>query len=121
MKKTYIPIFILSLLISSCAIHLGKTSNVNNHTTTVVLSRNNYKIVQNVTGEVQATYFFGLIGGLSRKNMLAAARAKMLSKVNFEGSSKAIINENFEIKHSMNLIVRKMKVTVTAQIIEFTE
>ena len=50
------------------------------------------------------------IGGLSKKAMIAEARANMLSKANIVGGSKAIINETVEIKHSFFPIVRLYKV-----------
>lgn len=120
MKKISFLIIGAMLLLSSCAIHNGLTSNLNNHTTEVVLSKKNFKVVEAVKGEAQAMYIFG-IGGLSKKAMIAEARANMLSNANIVGSSKAIINETVEIKHSLFPFVRLNKVTVSGHIVEFTE
>jgi hypothetical protein len=121
MKKiVYLSIIGILFLFSSCASHKGLTFNTNNHTTQVLLSKKNYKIVDKVQGESEAMYILG-IGGLSRKAMVAEAKADMVSKADIIGSSKAIINETVEVKHTHFPFVRKYKVIVSAYIIEFTE
>jgi PBP1b-binding outer membrane lipoprotein LpoB len=120
MKKIFILITGITFLFSSCAVHNPLTTNSNNNTTEVVLSKKNFKVIESVQGEAQAMYVFG-IGGLSKKAMVAEARANMLSKSNIVGGSKAIINETVEIKHSLFPIVRLYKVTVSGHIVEFTE
>ena len=120
MKKIFFILIGITFLFSSCAVHNGLTTNLNNHTTEVVLSKKNFKVIESVQGEAQAMYVFG-IGGLSKKAMIAEARANMLSKANMVGGSKAIINETVEIKHSLFPIVRLYKVTVSGHIVEFTE
>jgi hypothetical protein len=120
MKRKYLSIIGLALILSSCGIHNGLTNNVNNHSTEVVLSKNNFKVLESVQGESQATYIFG-IGGLSKNAMVSTARANMLSKANIVGGSKAIINETVEIKHSLFPFVRKYKVTVSGHVVEFTQ
>jgi len=120
MKKLTILLIGTMFLFSSCAVHDGLTSNQNNHTTEVVLAKKNFKVTKSVQGESQAMYVLG-IGGLSKKAMVAEARADMLSKANIVGSSKAIINETVEVKHSLFPIVRLYTVTVSGHIVEFTE
>ena len=120
MKKTFFLLVGITFLFSSCAIHSELTTNSNNHTTEVVLSKKNFKVIESVQGKSQAMYVFG-IGGLSKKAMVAEARVKMLSKANIIGSSKAVINETVEIKNSFFPVVRKYEVTVSAHIVEFTE
>jgi len=85
-----------------------------------VLSKKNFKVIESVQGESEAIYIFG-IGGLSKKAMIAEAKANMLTNANIVGSSKAIINETVEIIHSLFPFFRKYKVTVSAHIVEFTE
>jgi len=118
--KTLFLLIAISFLFSSCAIHNGLTTNSNLHNTEVVLSRKNFKVVKSVQGEAQALYVFG-IGGLSRKSLIAEARAEMLSDADMIGDSKAVINETVEIKHSFFPFVRVYKVTVSGHIVEFTE
>lgn len=120
MIRLFILLIGITFLFSSCAFHAGVTSNINNHTTEVVLSKNNFKVLESVQGESEAMYVFGM-GGLSKKAMVAEARALMYSRANLIGSSKAIINETVDIKHSFFPIVRLYRVTVSGHIIEFTE
>jgi len=120
MRKVIFLLIGFTFLLSSCAIHSGLTTNSNNHTTEVVLSKKNFNVIERVQGESQATYIFG-IGGLSKSAMLSEARENMLLKSNMVGSSKAIINETVEIRNSFFPIVRTYKVMVSAYIIEFTE
>lgn len=116
-----IGIFLVTILFfSSCAIHNGLTSNSNLHNTEVVLSKKNFKIIARIKGEAQATYVFG-IGGLSRSALIAEAEEDMFSKADILGGSKAVINETVEIKNTFFLIVWINKVTVSANIVEFTE
>ena len=67
-----------------------------------------------------ALYIFG-IGGLSKKALIAEARAKMLARSNIIGGSKAVINETVEVSYSFFPFVRFYNVTVSAHIIEFTD
>ncbi len=120
MKRNFLVLIGLALILSSCGIHNGLTKNINNHTTEVVLSKNNFKVLESVQGESQATYILG-IGGLSKNALVSAARANMLSKANIVGGSKAIINETVEIKHSIFPFYRKYKVTVSGHVVEFTQ
>jgi len=120
MKKIFILLIGITFLFSSCAVHDGLTTNSNNHTTEVVLSKKNFKVIESVQGESEALYVFG-IGATSKKAMIAEARANMFSKANIVGGSKAIINETYEIKYSLFLVVGRYKVTVTGHIVEFTE
>ena len=120
MKKTIFLLLGIALLFSGCAIHHGLTANANLNTTEVVLAKKNFKVIESVQGKSQAMYILG-IGGLSKKALLAEARANMLANANIIGDSRAIINESVELKHSFFPFVRKHQVTVTAHIIEFTE
>ncbi|MBM0653237.1 hypothetical protein JMN11_06055 [Capnocytophaga genosp. AHN8471] len=108
----------LALLLSSCGVSNGLTHNLNNHTTQVVLAKNNFKVVEHVKGEATNDYFL-LFGG-GKKALIEKARAKMLENANLVGSSKAVINETVEI-HSFWFIGTRYTVTVSADVIEFTE
>ncbi|MHA7943871.1 DUF6567 family protein [Formosa sp. 3Alg 14/1] len=120
MKKiTLVLAVFCSMFLSSCAVHEGMTSNLNNNTTEVVLAKNNYKILERVQGESQANYIFGF-GGLSRNGLIAEAKANMLENADILGSSKAIINETVEYKSSIFPFFGSKKVIVSAYIVEFT-
>ncbi len=118
--KKIIPVLIVVLLFSSCAVHNGLTTNLNQRTTDVVLSKKNFKVIESVQGESNAMYIFG-IGGLSKKALVSEARAKMLEKADILNEARAIINETVEVKHSFFPFVRKYNVTVSGHIIEFSE
>lgn len=120
MKKLGLLLIGSIFIFSSCALHNGLTYNTNNHTTEVVLTKKNFRIVQSVQGDSKATYVFG-IGGLSKNALIAEAKTEMLLKANLIGSSKAIINETVEVKSSFFPIFRVYKVFVSAHVIEFTE
>ncbi len=117
MKKIFLY-FIFVCLFTSCGLHQGLTNNTNIHSTEVVLSQRNFRVVSNVKGESNALYVLG-IGGFSTNAMIAEAKAQMLSKADMIGKSRAIINETVEVKNSFYLIAWTRKVTVTAQVIEF--
>lgn len=118
-KIAFLIVGVASLMLSSCAFHNGLTSNLNNHNTEVVLSKNNFKVVGTVTGESEAMYVFGF-GGLSKNGMVAEARSRMLMSANLTGTSKAVINETVEVKFTAFPFVRLYKVIVSAHVVEFT-
>lgn len=120
MKKTYLLLIVLTLFLTSCASHYGLPKNFNQNTTEVILTKKNFKVIQMVKGEAEATYIFG-IGGLAKNGLVAEAKAKMLGSAGMEGASRSIVNEVVEVKTSGFLFVSKYKVIVSAQIIEFTE
>ena len=119
-KFTIIAGLVSTVLLTSCAGHYGLTTNINNHTTEVVLADNNFKVISSVSGDASVTYILG-IGGLSKKALIAEAKKEMLEKANLEGSAKAIINETVEIKGTSFPFVGKKTVTVSAQVIEFLD
>jgi hypothetical protein len=106
---------------SSCvALHSALSSNVNTNTTEVVLAKNNYTIVDRIEGTASTVSVFG-IGNHGFKTLVANARAHMLDKAKFIGTSRAVINENIEINNRQILIVGIKSVHVSAYLIEFTE
>jgi hypothetical protein len=121
MKKKRNLLFVAMLfLLSSCVtFHSGLTSNLNNHTTEVVLSQNNYTVISSVKGEASAKYVFGIGGG--KKALIAEAKTKMLAKADIVGKSRAIVNETVEVRTKNVFFITKYTVTVSAHIIEFTK
>ena len=118
MKKLFL-ILIASFLLSSCAFNDGLISNVNNQVTSVELSEKNFTVVDMVRGESSALYIFG-IGGLDKNGLVAEAKAKMLANAGLVGTSRAVVNQTVEVKHTFFPFVRKFDVVVTAHIVEFT-
>jgi len=120
MKKHVVLLFFLCLLFTGCGIQSGLTFNQNNHQTSVVLSKSNYKIVGKVQGEASAKYYFGF-GGLNKAGLIAEARQKMLAKSNLIGSSRAIINETVEVNTTFLFVYLERKIIVSAYVIEFND
>lgn len=110
----------IAIIFTSCmASHEGMTSNANLHTTEVVLSKKNFKVIARIKGEAKATYIFG-IGGFSKAALIATAKADMLAKADIVGG--AIVNETVEVKNSFYAgVVIIKRVIVSANIVEFTE
>lgn len=120
MKKTlYLALVLGAFILTGCGFSNHLTTNTNGHNTEVQLSRNNFKILKTVWATEKATYVLG-IGGISKKALLANARAKMIQEAGLEGGSKALINETVESHVSNMLIITTVTVTVSAQVIEFT-
>lgn len=114
-------VFMASILMTSCGIHSATVSNTNNNVTHVELSRNNFKVIDRVSGTATATYIFG-IGGLSNKALIEKAKANMLEKANIIGGSKAVINLTVESHMSLIYIYYIQKtVTVSGHVVEFTD
>ena len=109
----------LALLLASCGGTRELSHNVNNHTTQVVLAKNNFKVVEHVKGEASNLYVLGFGG--TKAGLVGEARAKMLQNANLVGSSKAVINETVEIHYFSFLLGANYKVVVSADVIEFTE
>jgi len=122
MKKLVLilmSVLVLSFVFSSCALHEGLTSNLNNHGTQVVLSKKNYRIVAKVKGTASGTWVL-CFGGAFRP-LVAEARNKMLEEGRLVGSSMAVINETVEVNNKFFVVFGMKTVTVSAYIIEFTE
>ncbi|NRD19834.1 hypothetical protein HNV08_07210 [Winogradskyella eckloniae] len=119
MKRLSMLLIVVSMCFTSCAAHYGLPQNYNQNTTEVVLTENNFKVVNIAKGEASATYIFG-IGGLAKNGLVAEAKAKMLKSAGMEGASRTVINELVEVKTSGFLFFfNKYKVIVSGQIIEF--
>jgi len=117
--KKIVLFSVLALLLASCGVTRELSHNVNNHTTQVVLAKNNFKVVEHVKGEASNQYLL-IIGG-GKRALVEKARAKMLQKANLVGSSRAVINETVESHWIFIWVGIQYTVTVSADVIEFTE
>lgn len=121
MKKLIFLITIIgSLLLSSCAASHEATSNQNQNQTSVVLSKNNYRVVGYVKGESKQTYVLG-IGGLSKRSLAQSAMSEMYNNADIKDKPRAIINSNIQYKNQFYFFWSKSKVIVTGTIIEFVD
>jgi hypothetical protein len=111
--------FLLALLFTGCGFHNGLTHNANVSNTNVVLSERNFRVVADMQGTSESLYILG-IGGMTKSAMIAEAKAEILRQADMVGKSRAIVNEIVEEHYFFFLVGSKRKITVTAQIIEFT-
>ena len=123
--RKLLMLLVLALTIfgaTSCSsIHEGLTTNVNQHSTNVVLQGNDYQIVQKVRGEASAKYILAF-GGMRTKGLIEEARTQMYDNANLIGTSKAVINETVEYSTTTILgIVNTVKVIVSGYVVEFAE
>ena len=62
MKKINILLVCITIIFSSCGIHSGLTTNSNVHSTDVVLSKKNFKVIARVKGTAQTRRMTGETG-----------------------------------------------------------
>lgn len=116
--KTLLLAIVIPLL-TGCGTHYAIVGNLNANNTNVELSQKNFVVLDKVSGTSTATYFFG-IGGIDNKALVERAKAEMLRSVDFEGSSKAIVNLVTETHFTFGYpVFFKKTVTVSGHIIEF--
>lgn len=105
------------LFMSGCGIHSGYVGH--QIETQVVLQRNNFRIVKNVEGSASATYILG-IGGLAKKTLAGNAMAKLREAAGLTGS-QALVNVTTNTKVANFGVFVRITVTVTGDVVEFTE
>ncbi len=117
----YIAILIAVVFLSGCGVNSGIMNqfSVNGTNTNVVLQKNNFKVIENVSGEATDTYWF-FIGGF-KQTLVAKAKQNMIEKAKLEGTSKAIINVTLEEHSKLMFIYVKRTVIVHGTVIEFKE
>jgi len=118
MKKVFKVLLFTLLLagfVSGCSFTRGNIGH--SITTDVQLSEANFKVLDSVSGEATADYFFGI--GPSDQNLLSQAKRDMLSKAGLVGGAKAIINVTTDTKYSGFILWRSRTAYVSAEVIEF--
>ncbi len=123
MKNLKIILFlsILAISLTSCGINMALFTDKNSNVTHVELSKKNFKVLERVTGKSSATYYLS-VGGMKNKDLINMATADMVAKANLTGTSKALINTTTDVhKGGVCFLYSKITVTVSAQVIEFTE
>ena len=114
-KKITIPAFVI-LLLSSCAIHFGALQS------SVSLNQANFKVVKTASGSAQTKVVFG-IGGLKQEALVAEARKDLTAKANLT-EEQVLANLTMDYKTTFYPaylpVMLIQKVTITADIIEFT-
>lgn len=115
-QKIVIPTLVI-LLLSSCALHFGALES------SVSLNQANFKVVKNASGSAQTKVVFG-VGGLKQEALVAEARKDLTTKANLsEGQVLANLTMDYKTTFYPAYIpvVMIQKVTITADIIEFTK
>ncbi|MGL5958650.1 MAG: DUF6567 family protein [Phocaeicola sp.] len=122
MKKTLLfSAIALVASLSSCSISKEATGNLNATQTTIVLSKNNYKVIGNVSGVSEQLYVLGLFGGLSSKSVNESAISEMYKNADLKGGARAIINTNIQYKKIDYVLWGKRKAIANGTIIEFVD
>jgi len=117
--KLMIMLIVLTIAVCSC-IGSNKILSTTGTQTQVILSENNYRVIQKLEGTATSRSFLGI--GHLQSTVITTARNNMLANVNFIGNSKSVINEYIEVYNRWNLIIPLHRITVTASayLIEFT-
>lgn len=122
MKKIgiYFALLFPIVFLSSCGIGTAIVNNHNQNTTEVILSGNNFKVIDQVSGSSEVSYVLA-IGGIKKRQLYENAYSTMIKKANLLNGSKAIINVMTEehVSGFAPFFVRKT-ITVSAQVVEFT-
>lgn len=117
----YFPLALLTTLFASC----GMNSNLVNHFTTygngtmVELKEANYRVVGQVTGQASDIYVLSF-GGF-KANLVEQAKQDMLKKAEMDGKARAVVNVGMERHLGNYLLARKLTVTMTGTVVEFTK
>jgi hypothetical protein len=121
MKKTiiYSLLLLLAVFLNSCGIGHAYIANLNQNTTEVHLSENNFKVVDQVSGSSETSYVLA-IGGVNKRQLYENAYSTMMKKANLLNGSKALINLTTEEHFSgFAPFFVKRTITVSAQVVEF--
>ncbi len=111
-------IIVIMTMAYGCGIPNHLTSNLNQISTNVILSENNYSIVGSVETELSSTYILG-IGGLSKKALYTNAMSELSRKANLTGS-QALINVSLSTHIEVAWILwRRYTIIAHGTIIEF--
>jgi hypothetical protein len=104
--------FVVTLFFASCATHNGYLSS------NAVITDNNFKIVGVGVGESQTSKIIGF-GGLSQNALVYEAKKNLYANFPLK-PGQALTNITVDFKHeNYSWIYTKMKVIVTAEIVDF--
>lgn len=110
----------LAVMMASCSIHNYPTHTEYRNETQVVMSGDNFKVVNQVTGEATVTRVFG-IGGVSRRALRENAYADMVANAELKGA-QTIVNVTFSVKHwGVPPIYSRSRIIAHGTVIEFTK
>jgi len=110
----------LLFILSSCGVSHSFMLNQNQNTTQVHLGSNNFSVVEKVSGTSEVSYVLAF-GGLNKRRLYQDAYSAMVQDANLTGS-KALINIVSE-EHIGGFppFFTKRTLTVSANVVEFTD
>ncbi len=122
MKNRFILLTSVALLfiLSSCGVSHSIMLNLNQSTTQVNLGSNNFNVVEKVSGTSEVSYVL-IFGGLNKRRLFQDAYTAMVKDANLTGA-KALINIVTE-EHIGGFppFYTKRTLTVSANVVEFTD
>lgn len=107
--------------LGSCGVNKAWVFNQNQNTTQVHLGSSNFRVVGQVKGTSEVGYLL-IFGGANTRQLYDAAYADMLGKADLTSGSRTLTNILTE-EHVGGVppFYYKRTVTVTANVVEFTE
>lgn len=113
-------VLLLSFFLTGCGFNSALILNHNQNNTQVLLSGNNFKVIDKVSGKAEVSYIL-MIGGLDTRQLYENAYSAMMDKANLTGGSKALVNIITE-EHVGGVppFYYKRTITVSAHVVEFT-
>jgi len=119
-KLTFVStLLILTMAFTSCGVSNAVYVNHNQSATQVLLSNNNYKIIDKVSGSAEMHYVF-LIGGTNQRQLFENAYSDMVKKANLINTPRALVHiVNEEHYRGFFPFSFTRRVTYTAHVVEF--
>jgi len=112
---------ILIVGLGSCGVNRALILNQNQNTTHVQLSKNNFKLIGEVSGSSEVKYVL-IFGGASKSKLFNDAYTEMLTKAELDQGARTLVNVLTEEQlGGVPPFYYSRRVTVTANVIEFTQ
>jgi len=106
-----VRLLLIVLVTSSCATHLGYLSS------NAVIVDNNFRIIGIGVGESESIKIFGF-GGLKKDALVFDAKKDLYKNIELK-SGQALTNITVDLKNEYYIVYSKLKVIVTAEIVDF--
>ena len=110
-SKKLLPLGILLLMVSGCAIHSG------NFNSGVAITNNQFKVLGTATGKASTLHILG-IGGLATDALVADAKRDLYSRYPLT-NGMLLANISVDFKRSFYLVASVTEVTLSGDIIDF--
>lgn len=112
---------LLIMVATSCGVSNAVYVNHNQSATQVLLSSNNYKVIDKISGSAEVSYVF-LIGGTNQRQLYENAYSDMVKKANLNNAPRALVHVvNEEHFRGFFPFAFTRRVTYTAHVVEFVK